>query len=170
MNERHSQGTESNLAWDRKALERDVERLAKVIPRLPSHWQEQMNALIVSATEMVELMGKSVVEPNERYKMSRRLEAAWLRVSGVGHAAQNWIVPGYLFFLREWAASPSLGCVDVPWLEGIAVERELMGIVIEERHTWFYEKAIEQRGERAATPVREYDPTEVPSYEFVWDE
>ena len=170
MKEHYPERLESNLPWDRKALQRDVARLAKVVPRLPSHWQDEMNTLIKSAKTMVALMEDDAVQTYDRYRMSRQLETAWLQVSGVGHAAQNWVVSGHLFFLKEWRSVPPIGCVDVPWLEGIAIERELLGLAIEGRHVWFYDQAIEQRGERAATPVREYDPTEVPSYEFVWDE
>ena len=151
-------------------MEREIKRLTRVLPRLPEKWREEILLLVTSAQEMLEEMEDEAVPVSARYLVSCRLEDAWLRVSGIGHAAANWMVEGHLFVLEEWKPHRPLGGVDVPWLEQLASEREVLGSTIEERHIWFYERAVEQRGERAAPAVREYDPTEVPSYEFVWDD
>ena len=156
--------------WGKVAMAREINRLTRVLPRLPESWREEILFLVTTAQKVIEQMDDESVHVSERYALSCRLEDAWLKVSGVGHAASNWMVDGHLFVLEEWKAHRPLGAVDVPWLEQLAIEREVLGASIEERHNWFYERAMEQRGERAAPMVREYDPTEVPSYEFVWDE
>ena len=159
------------MAWDEEAIRRDARRLQRVLPRLPEVWQQELQALL----DEVFTSGKGGVTPtvlslSDRFELSRKLESAWLKVSGIGHASENWLVAGYLFFLRSWEPMKPVGGVDVAWLERLAAERSAIGEKIECRHLWFFDKAMEQRGEKSAPVIREYDPTEVPSYEFVWDE
>jgi len=161
-----------NEPWQGPGLHRDGERLAKALPRLPAGVRKKLRPLIRDAYALAE-SGETLAEHEQergQYELSLKLEGAWLEISSVGHARDTWIREGRLFSIHDWKGPTPLRGIDADWLEGLTVIREEFQLEAERRSVWFHTRAQERLGDPVGQLVREYDPTEAPSYEFVWDD
>jgi len=104
------------------------------------------------------------------YDLSLALEGAWLEISSVGHARDTWIREGRLFSIYDWKGPTPIRGIDADWLHGLTLAREEFQLDAERRSVWFHTRAQERVGDPIGQLVREYDPTEAPSYEYVWDD
>lgn len=157
--------------WGAASLHRDGERLASALSRLPKAERKRVRELLKETYVLAEAEGKLDGEACRlSYEASLRLERLWLEVSFIGHAGDNWVEPGRLFLLSEWTKKHDLGILDETLLTRLCDDRRVFALEREAYALWFYNRSMERDGYGRSAPLREYDPTDVPSYEYVWDD
>ena len=169
---KHTLQTRTGLnAWMKPGLARDRERLARVLKRLPEQEREEVHHLLQRVTDFAGAIPEGVEETGRNgYELSLELEAAWLRVSDVGHAKDTWLRPGRLFSVFFWRGHGPFREIDPGWLKNLTEDREEFQLDRERRSLWFHDRAQERVGDIGGRAVREYDPTDTPSYEYIWED
>ena len=157
-------------AWTSRQLHADAERLSASMNRVPREWRGPIRQLVREAYFVAEDSTRTI---RERYEVSLKLDALWQRVTGNDNWRKDWPPPGWLGCIQSPRDPVFIRAVlprQITVLPASMLQWASARVEALERAYNEAQAKASPMGRPPGTEGGAYDPTEVPSYEFLWEE